>query len=346
MGINITSAIEIINEYNFATKKSLGQNFLVDDEILYNISSSALSDEKNNFILEIGPGLGLLTQYLIQVAKKVVAIELDDKLVEILSKRFSLCNNFSILHSDFLDSKINNATLGNLFFENEKAQGANNQKIKVIANLPYYITSPIITKLLFEMKNVGDIYILVQKEVADRIVANKKTKDVGVLTIMCQFFGETKKLFDVSSYCFMPAPKVNSSFVEIKKTNKYIDLLVKKYNSKYASFKNNEIEISNADKNYNICANDDSSWNSCANVTNSNSININQEIYQNGLINKFFDFVKFCFSHKRKTLMNNLCSKYEKSKVQNLLSELNLSQTVRPEEISIENFIKIFCEIF
>lgn len=334
MSINITSAIEIINEYNFATKKSLGQNFLVDDEILYDISSSALSDEKNNFILEIGPGLGLLTQYLIKGAKRVVSIELDDRLVEILNKRFSLCNNFSILHSDFLDSKINNATLCDLFFKNFDTQGAENKKIKVVANLPYYITSPIITKLLFEMKNVSDIYILVQKEVADRIVANKKTKDVGVLTIICQFFGETKKLFDVNSDCFMPAPKVNSSFVEIKKTNKYIDLLVKNYNSKCACFKDSDIDYSS----------DDSFLNWCANGKNSNTVNTKQEINQDELINKFFDFVKFCFAHKRKTLINNLCGKYEKSKVQNLLCKLDLSQTVRPEEINIENFINLFCE--
>ena len=293
------SASYLIEKYSHVARKSLGQNFLVDDFALADIAASALEDEKNKFVLEIGPGLGFLTQYLVANAENVVAIELDDHLVKILEGSFKGKANFNIEHADFLDEKINDAFLCDKFCALCSKTPSNNEKIKVVANLPYYITSPIITKLLCEMDTVGDIFVLVQREVAQRMAAGEGHSEFGVFSILCQFYGSVQILFDVAPDCFEPAPKVYSSFVELRKSDHYTNLLCETFN-------------------------------------------VNEEDKKIALVNKFFDFVKFSFTHKRKTLINNLCNKYEKEHLHKILDNLGLDQRVRPEEISIENFIKLF----
>lgn len=298
------SASYLIEKYSHVARKSLGQNFLVDDFALADIAASALEDEKNKFVLEIGPGLGFLTQYLVANAENVVAIELDDHLVKILEGSFKGKANFNIEHADFLDEKINDAFLCDKFCALCSKPLLKGEKIKVVANLPYYITSPIITKLLCEMDTVGDIFVLVQREVAERIAANPKHSEFGVFSILCQFYGNVEILFDVAPDCFEPAPKVFSSFVRIEKNDKYAKLLTK--------------------------------------VCREHGIHVNDNEIDKDLIEKFFEFVKFAFAHKRKTLINNLQSKFEKDKILNIISELGLSHTARPEELSIENFIQLF----
>lgn len=293
------SASYLIEKYSHVARKSLGQNFLVDDFALADIAASALEDEKNKFVLEIGPGLGFLTQYLVANAENVVAIELDDHLVKILEDSFKGKANFNIEHADFLDEKINDAFLYDKFCALCSKPLLKGEKIKVVANLPYYITSPIITKLLCEMDTVGDIFVLVQREVADRMAAGEGHSAFGVFSILCQFYSSVQILFDVAPDCFEPAPKVYSSFVELRKNDHYKNLL-------------------------------------------SETFNVNEEDKKRALVNKFFDFVKFSFTHKRKTLINNLQTKYEKDKILNILMDLGLSHTARPEELSIENFIQLF----
>lgn len=289
----------LLNQYSFATKKSLGQNFLIDDFVLSDIATSALSDGENKYILEIGPGLGVLTQYLVANAGLVLSIELDKSLVQILKKRFSSSKNFDIEQADFLDEKINNDFLINKFSQLGKKTVGLDEKIKVVANLPYYITSPIITKLLCEIDSVSDIFVLVQKEVAQRICANPKHSEYGVFSILCQFYGKTEMLFHVAPNCFDPAPKVYSSFLRITKNDKYKNLL------------------------YDICK-------------------VTDDVDRNNLVHKFLDFVKHSFAHKRKTLINNLSAEYDKSLITEIISNLDLDQKVRPEELSIENFINLF----
>ena len=293
------SAEYLLEQYGFATKKSLGQNFLIDDFVLSDIATSALSDGENKYILEIGPGLGVLTQYLVANAGLVLSIELDKSLVQILKNRFSSSKNFDIEQADFLDEKINNDFLKNKFSQLGNKCINFDEKIKVVANLPYYITSPIITKLLCEMDTISDIFVLVQKEVAERICANPKHSEYGVFSILCQFYADTNLLFHVAPDCFDPAPKVYSSFIEIKKNDNYKNKLCKE-------------------------------------------CNVNQDELQNELVHKFLDFIKFSFTHKRKTLINNLSAKYDKNLILENVSELNLDSKVRPEELSIENFIKLF----
>lgn len=293
------SASYLIEKYSHVARKSLGQNFLVDDFALADIAASALEDEKNKFVLEIGPGLGFLTQYLVANAENVVAIELDDHLVKILEGSFKGKANFNIEHADFLDEKINNAFLCDKFCALCSKPLLKDEKIKVVANLPYYITSPIITKLLCEMDTVGDIFVLVQREVAQRMAAGEGHSEFGVFSILCQFYSSVQILFDVAPDCFEPAPKVYSSFVELRKSDHYKNLLCETFN-------------------------------------------VNEEDKKIALVNKFFDFVKFSFMHKRKTLINNLCDKFEKEHIHKILDSLEMDSKVRPEEISIENFIKLF----
>ena len=206
-----------MNNNKFHFKKSFSQNFLNDEEKLINIVSFANID-KNDFILEIGPGNGALTKYLSNVCKKLVVIELDNNLIPILQNKFSN-SNVTIIHNDFL--KMNNDEIESIFV----ALGLDkNSSIKVVSNIPYNITSPIIQKLL-TINIVKEFTLLVQKEVADRILANKDSKDYSVLTISVSLFADCIEGFVVDKNCFYPVPKVDSKVIKIIKNNKSYDKL-------------------------------------------------------------------------------------------------------------------------
>lgn len=202
----------VLRAKKFRAKKSLGQNFLVDSKVIEFISDFA---SENDEILEIGPGLGFVTEQLVERAKKVVALEIDKDAIAILEKNLSSKNNFYLFEKDILKTNIDE-----LPFENEK--------IKVIANIPYYITSPILVHLLGEIdelkhKNrsrISEIVLMVQLEVAKRIVADESSqnKEYGQLSILSQMFAEPKIIKIVPKSSFMPSPKVNSALVyfEIK----------------------------------------------------------------------------------------------------------------------------------
>lgn len=206
------------NSHNF--KKSLGQNFLEDKEILENIKDRCNLD-KSKIVIEIGVGQGFLTNMLIDNFKKVIAFEIDDDLIPYLKNKFSKYQNFTLNHTDFLKYDLNNL--------NKK------EKYVVIANIPYYITTPIIEKLLEFSENIDEIYIMVQKEVANRLTAKKCSKDMGLLTHFVNFFAETTYLFTVEKEKFTPIPKVDSAFIklELRKDKKYENLI--DYN-KYSSY--------------------------------------------------------------------------------------------------------------
>ena len=208
----------LMKKYNINALKSLGQNFLVDDDAINNIvESSEIS--KNDLVIEIGPGLGTLTKELLDRAYKVICIELDDRMIKILNERFYLYNNLQIINEDVLKIDLNNLIEG----EKAKAKASENVKIenvKIVANLPYYITTPIIMKLLEDRLDIDTITVMIQKEVADRIIAVPGSKLSGAITYSVNYYAESEAVRFVSRDSFVPAPNVDSEVIKLKIRNK------------------------------------------------------------------------------------------------------------------------------
>lgn len=190
----------IMRTNSIFAKKSFGQNFLIDDNILQGIVDSANVTSEDT-IVEIGPGLGNLTHYILEKGAKVIAFEIDNDMIDILKDRFANNTNLDIVKQDILKVDMEE------YFDNKK--------VKIIANLPYYITTPIIFKLLEYRKNIDSITIMIQKEVADRIAALPCSKDYGVLTINTNYMADIKRIFNVPNTSFIPAPNVTSSVIQI-----------------------------------------------------------------------------------------------------------------------------------
>lgn len=189
-------------KYNFSFNKGFGQNFLTDEDVLNSIVEHA-SITKNSMVVEIGPGFGTLTQKLCENAGKVCAIEIDNRLIPVLNETLSDYNNVEVINCDFL--KMN---FSKLIEENK-----NNYDISVAANLPYYITTPILMELLFKKYNISKIVVMVQKEVAERMTALPKTKNYGALSVAVQYFCTARLAFTVPASSFEPAPNVDSAVV-------------------------------------------------------------------------------------------------------------------------------------
>ena len=203
----------------FKHKHSLGQNFITDEFLLEDIADES-GITKDDYVLEIGPGNGALTRCLCDRAKYVVAVEIDKTLLPLLKSNLKDYKNVSIINADFLNYDFQNII--NEFKETgakitSPTVGADIiRPIKVVANLPYYITSPIIQNLL-QNPYISDMTLMVQKEVAERIVADPNTKDFGILTLACNYFADTEMIMIVSKDCFFPKPKVDSAVVYFKK---------------------------------------------------------------------------------------------------------------------------------
>ena len=191
----------IMRTNSIFAKKSFGQNFLIDDNILQNIVESA-NVTKGDIVIEIGPGLGNLTHYILERKAQVIAFEIDNDMIDILNDRFIEESSLKIVNKDILKVNLNE-------YINE------NQKVKIIANLPYYITTPIIFKLLEHRRYIQSITIMIQKEVAERIVSIPHSKDYGVLTINTNYLADVEKLFTVPNTSFIPAPNVTSAVIQI-----------------------------------------------------------------------------------------------------------------------------------
>ena len=207
MNFNLSSSKitgEIIKKYGFKMTKSLGQNFLINENILDNIIESA-NINNNDVVLEIGTGIGTLTQRLCEKAKKVIAVEIDKNLIPILNETLSDYDNISIINKDILKTDINEE-LKNLSIH---------QKIKVVANLPYYITTPIIMKVLEDKVDVDCMVLMLQKEVADRMNAMPSTKDYGSLSIAVQYYCDTSIVCKVPKSSFIPEPNVDSLVLKL-----------------------------------------------------------------------------------------------------------------------------------
>ena len=202
---NPKKTIEVIQKYNFDFQKKFGQNFLIDSHVLDKIISAA-KITKDDFVLEIGPGIGTLTQYLAEAARWVTAVEIDRNLIPILQETLGEYSNVSILNQDILKTDIG-------ALAQEYNQG---RPIKVVANLPYYITTPILMELLENRLPVDSITVMVQKEVAQRMQAGPGTKDYGALSLAVQYYAKPSLSANVPPNCFMPRPAVGSAVIHLE----------------------------------------------------------------------------------------------------------------------------------
>jgi len=201
---NPKNTIEILNKYSFVFQKKFGQNFLIDTHVLEKIIASA-EITKDDFVLEIGPGIGTMTQYLAEAAREVAAVEIDKNLIPILEDTLSAYDNVTVINEDVLKVDIRKLA--------EERNGG--RPIKVVANLPYYITTPIIMGLFESNVPLDSITIMVQKEVADRMQVGPGTKDYGALSLAVQYYASPYIVANVPPNCFMPRPKVGSAVIRL-----------------------------------------------------------------------------------------------------------------------------------
>ena len=255
-----------MEKFNF--KKNLGQNFIFDKNLLRAIARAG-DVEKSDTVLEIGAGAGTLTEVLAEMSSKVISFEIDESLRLTLESLRDKYKNIEVHFQDFMAADIDSLNLSSA---------------RVIANIPYYITTPIVFKLIDHIKKFKSILILVQKEVAERFASNCGGKEYGITSVILQSIFDVSIPRIVKKECFTPSPKVDSALVKMIPHNKY----------KISDFE------------------------------------------------KFKSFIHLCFSMRRKTLINNLKNDYDKEKIISALNENSYPLTVRPEQISVENFIKIF----
>lgn len=206
---NSKNTIEVLQKYDFVFQKKFGQNFLIDSHVLDKIVSAA-GITKDDFVLEIGPGIGTMTQYLAASARKVFAVEIDKALIPILEDTLKEFDNVQVINQDILKVDIK-----------KLAEEHNDGKtIKVVANLPYYITTPIIMGLFESEVPIDSITVMVQKEVADRMKVGPGTKDYGALSLAVQYYAEPYIVANVPPNCFMPRPKVGSAVIRLTRHEK------------------------------------------------------------------------------------------------------------------------------
>ena len=270
----------IMKKYGIKANKSLGQNFLINTEVVESIvNSSEISEE--DMVIEIGPGLGTLTKYLLEKAGKVLCIELDTRMIKILEDRFSIYQNFEVINKDVL--KVN---LNEIIEKNKKDGKIKN--VKIVANLPYYITTPIIMKLLEDRLDIKSITVMIQKEVADRLIETPGGKDTGAITYSVYYYCGSEKIMEVPNSSFIPEPEVTSEVIKLTLRD---EPAVKLENPKV-----------------------------------------------------MFMIIKSAFMQRRKTLLNALTNTkvfLSKNEGVEILGKLNLSENVRAENLSIQDFANI-----
>ncbi len=275
---NPGKTVEVLKKYNFNFQKKFGQNFLIDEHILEKIVDSA-EITKEDCVLEIGPGIGTMTQYLAERAGKVIAVEIDKALIPILKDTLSEYGNVTIINEDVLKVDIKSLA--------EKENGG--RPIKVVANLPYYITTPIVMGLFESHVPLDSITIMVQKEVAERMQVGPGTKDYGALSLAVAFYSKAEVVTIVSPNCFIPKPNVASAVIRLK-------------------------------------------------VHEKPPVNVKDEKF-------LFDVIHASFRQRRKTLVNGLSHAPElrvsKEEVAEALGKMGVSETIRGEAFTLEDFARL-----
>ena len=235
---NPQETIRVIKENNFTFRKNYGQNFLIDSHVIDKIIAAAEID-KSTKVLEIGPGIGTLTQYLAEASESVTAVEIDDKLIPILEKTLADYDNVNVIHGDILKQDI-----GAIF---------GGEPFKIVANLPYYITTPIIMNLLESRVPADSITVMIQKEVADRMKAEPGSKDYGALSLAVQYYADPYLAANVPPNCFMPRPNVGSAVIRLKRLEEpFVKVKDERHMFKLirAAFNQRRKTLANAVKNY------------------------------------------------------------------------------------------------
>ena len=197
----------LMKKYGITANKNLGQNFLIDESVIIDACDSA-NINKEDLVIEIGPGLGTLTKYILERAGKVICVELDDRMIDILKERFFLYENFEIINEDILKVDLHK------LIKEEKNENIKN--VKIVANLPYYITTPIIMKLLEERLDLQSITVMVQKEVAERLIAVPGEKFTGAITYSVYYYADSENVRIVDKSSFIPEPSVESEVINLK----------------------------------------------------------------------------------------------------------------------------------
>ena len=272
---NPQKTIETIKKYEFAFQKKFGQNFLIDGHVLDKIIAAA-EVTKEDCVVEIGPGIGTLTQYLAEAARNVIAIEIDKMLIPILQETLADYDNVTVIHQDVLKTDLRELV-------REHNEG---RPVKVVANLPYYITTPIIMNLFESRLPVSSVTVMVQKEVAQRMQAGPGTKDYGALSLAVQYFAVPYIAANVPPNCFMPRPRVGSAVIRLTRHEKP------------------PVEVDDEQA--------------------------------------MFQIIRASFNQRRKTLVNSLHNSPQISKTKEeilrALEQMGLSQTVRGEALTLEQF--------
>ena len=275
---NPKNTIEVLQKYHFNFQKKYGQNFLIDPHVLDKIIGES-GIEKEDMILEIGPGIGTMTQYLAEAAREVVAIEIDKNLIPILEDTLSEYKNVTVINQDVLKVDLRKLVM-------EKNQG---RPIKVVANLPYYITTPIIMELLESKLPIESITIMVQKEVAERMQQTPGSKEYGALSLAVQYYAKPEIVANVPPNCFMPRPKVGSAVIRL------------------TLHQNPVIEVEDEEF--------------------------------------MFRLIRASFNQRRKTLINGIGNapniNVGKEEVKAALEEMGLSENIRGEMLSLEEFARL-----
>ena len=270
---DINTLKSLLDKEGFSFKKSLGQNFLIDGTVCPKMAQSSANE--NTGVLEIGPGVGVLTRELSHVAKRVVAIELDERLKKILPKTLGDLGNVEVIFGDAMKLDLKQLI---------KEKFSDCESVSVCANLPYYITSPIIMMLLESHLPITNITVMVQKEAAQRLCAKVGTRNAGAVTVAVSYYAETEILFDVDRSSFMPPPNVDSAVIKL-------------------------------------------------NILPEAPIKVKDE-------KKFFKLVKAAFAQRRKTLINTVSNSLNipKNDLREALQKLGIKETVRGEELTMEQF--------
>ncbi len=300
-GTNSTT-IELLKKYNFSIQKKYGQNFLIDDNILSGIVSAA-EVTKNDIVLEIGPGLGALTGQLCRAAGQVIAVEVDKMLIPILGETMQDYDNFTLVNEDILkvdiEALITQVVREKMSQTNAVAASAEDgsesspeqPRIKVVANLPYYITTPIIMELLEKKSCIESITVMVQKEVAERMQERPGSKSYGALSLAVQYYSKPEYVMTVTRNCFLPRPDVDSAVIRL-------DI-----------YEPDQRPVKAADH------------------------------------SKMFAIIRAAFNQRRKTLANSIANadalSYTREQVVNALRVMGLSETVRGEALSLEEFARL-----
>ncbi len=273
---DINTVRSLLQKNGFSFKKSLGQNFLINPDICPAMAKAAC--DKQTGVIEIGPGIGVLTAELSACAKRVVSVELDERLKRILTVTLADCKNVEIIYGDVMKIDLRKLI-------SEKLSDC--ERVAVCANLPYYITSPIVMSLLESRLPVDNITVMVQKEAAERLCATVGTREAGAVSAAVSYYSKPQILFEVDRESFMPPPKVDSAVIKLK-------------------------------------------------IREKPPVEVKDE-------KAFFKLVKCCFAQRRKTLVNTVSntSGTDKQILKNALSSLGLSETVRGEQLSLEQLAEL-----